>query len=336
MKSVGAPDRSELLRVRSLSVRYRSGRARPTEAVRDVDLEIAAGEAIGILGESGSGKSSLALALLGLLPPNGTIAGGSVVFEGRELLGLGDAALDRLRGDRIAMVFQEPGLALSPFLRVGAQIGDVLRAHHPVSAGAARLRVLELLERVRFAEPASVFRAYPHQLSGGERQRVVIAQALICGPALLIADEPTAALDTVTQAALIELFAALGRLSEMALLFISHDPRLLARVADRILVVYAGRVVEQGPAAELLAAPAHPSPRQLLRCVPPARRETARRAPLHVIPGAPPALAPPPPGCAFEARCPDRLGRCALDDPAVSTLPGGRSVWCWNPAPTTE
>ncbi len=332
MNGDSEPGPERLLEVRSLTVHYRAGRSRPTEAVREVDLEIAAGETVGVLGESGSGKSTLALALLGLLPPGARIEGGSVRFEGRELLDLDERALDRLRGDRVSMVFQEPGLALSPFLRAGIQVGDVLRAHRAVSADAARARVLELFHRVRLEEPESVFRAYPHQLSGGQRQRVVIAQALICGPALLIADEPTAALDTVTQAALVELFAALTRDRAMALLFISHDPQLLARLADRIVVVYAGRIVEQGPAAELLAAPAHPYPRELLRCVPPVRRPAAPRAPLHVVPGAPPDLAPPPPGCAFEARCPDRLSRCKHDTPAVSPLPGDRRVACWNPS----
>lgn len=332
--NMGSDSRTEiasLLRVRCLTVRYDSARARPTEAVREVDLDVEPGETVGVLGESGSGKSTLALALLGLLPSEGRVVAGSVEFEEREILRLGGKALDRLRGDRISMVFQQPGLALSPFLRVGTQISDVLRAHRDVSPRTARDRVLDLLYRVRIEEPESVSRAYPHQLSGGQLQRAVIAQALICDPALLIADEPTAALDTVTQATLIDLLEVLKRELDMALVLISHDLRLLARLADRILVMYAGRIVEEGPAAGLLAGPVHPYPRELLRCLPAAvATGGARRSPLHVIPGAPPSLAPPPPGCAFEARCPDRLDRCASESPSVSKLEDERQVSCWN------
>ena len=323
---------ARLLEVRALEVRYRARDGRAIEAVRGVDLDLAAGEAVGLLGESGSGKSTLGLAVVGLLPPNGSRIAGTVELEGCRLDRLGEAELDRIRGARVAMVFQQPGLALSPFLRVGTQISDVLRAHRPVSAAAARGRALELLRRVRIEEPESVYRAYPHQLSGGQRQRVVIAQALICEPALLIADEPTAALDTVTQAALVELLRSLRAELGMALLFISHDPALLARTCDRIAVMYAGRIVEEAPAGELLAAPAHPYPRELLRCLPAPPLEAARgRTRLHVIPGRPPGLAPPPPGCALEARCPDRLERCAVDDPHPSRPGDRRLVACWNP-----
>ncbi len=330
MESDLNPEPDRLLEVRALSVEYAPERAQPTEALRGVDLDVSSGEVVGILGESGSGKSTLALALLGLLPPEARIPAGSVRFAGRELLGLSDRQLDRLRGDHISMVFQEPGLALSPFLRVGSQICDVVRAHRRVTPDAARRRAVELLRQVRLDDPEAAFRAYPHQLSGGQRQRVVIAQALACGPQLVVADEPTTAVDTVTQAALLDLLASLRRDLGMALLLVSHDPALLARVADRIVVMYAGRIVEEGPAAALLAGPAHPYPRELLRCVAPtARARGGERRPLAVIPGAPPSLAPAPPGCAFDARCPDRLERCGSECPALTPIDEGRRVACW-------
>ena len=321
------PESACLLKVRSLSVCYQAAGSPPVEAVRGVDLEIHRGESVGILGESGSGKSSLVLSLLDLLPATGRVLGGSVTFEGDDLLGLAERELDRIRGDRISIVFQQPGLALNPVLRIGSQVAEVLRAHLEVSAGAARERVLEVLERVQLDDPEAVSHAYPHQLSGGQLQRVVIAQALICRPALLIADEPTASLDSETQAALVTLLRALVSELGMALILVSHDPDLLVGLADRLLVMYAGRIVEAAPAAELLSAPFHPYPRELLRCRPNSRRE----GPLPVIRGAPPGLAPPPVGCAFEARCPDRQDRCSAEEPPSESPGPGRHVLCWYP-----
>jgi oligopeptide/dipeptide ABC transporter ATP-binding protein len=315
-----------LLNVEALSVRYESPRQPAVEAVRSVDLTVRAGEAVGILGESGSGKSTLAVALANLLPPNATLEAGRLSFDGHDLLALDEESLDRLRGDRLSVIFQQPGLALNPLRKVGAQIGDVLRAHRQVSTSTAQARTLELLAEVLFDEPESVAAAYPHQLSGGQQQRVAIAQALICEPELLIADEPTAALDSVTQANLVELFERLSSKLDMALVFVSHDPALLARVADRLVVMYAGRVVEAGPAATLLDSPRHPYPAELMRCV---RQVEDGGAPLYSIPGAPPRLDPPPYGCAFEPRCPRRLERCATEAPLESAH-GGGSSWCWN------
>lgn len=319
---------TRLLTVRSLAVHYRGARRPAVEALRGVDLEVEHGEVLGILGESGSGKSTLAVALTGLLPPNARLTAGQVLFAGRDLLGLDEASLERLRGDRLSIVFQEPGLALNPVLRVGTQITDVLRAHRKVSTAEARQQALGLLGTVRFEEPGSIFAAYPHQLSGGEQQRVAIAQAIICQPDLLIADEPTAALDTVTQASLVRLIARLRSELDMAVIFVSHDPALLAGLADRLLVMYAGKIVESGPSARLFAAPMHPYPAELLRCVPaPTER---REVPLHVIPGAPPRLDPPPPGCAFEPRCSRRLERCAGEVPELTGHGPARAVACWN------
>jgi oligopeptide/dipeptide ABC transporter ATP-binding protein len=323
-------DLDSLLSVRSLTVRYRSA-GRPVEAVRDVDLGLGSGEAVGVLGESGSGKSTLAVAIAGLLPANAELVSGGVAFAQRELLELDDASLDRLRGDRLSIVFQQPGLSLNPVLRVGGQIADVLRAHRAVSPRAARHRALELLDMVRFEEPQAIFSAYPHELSGGQQQRVAIAQALICEPDLLIADEPTAALDSVTQAELIDLLRRLRRELDMALLFVSHDPALLSGLADRLLVMYAGRVVESGPTEALLTRPLHPYPAELLRCVPaPPAAGLERATRLHTIPGAPPRLDPAPPGCAFEPRCPRRLERCAEELPELVSRASLHTVACWN------
>ncbi len=329
MRSHPQRERASLLEVRSLTVHYEREGEVEVEAVRAVDLTIRPGESVGVLGESGSGKSTLAAAIMGLLPPSGATRDGSVHFDGHELVGADQALLDRLRGDRLAMVFQEPGLALSPLLRVGTQISDVLRAHKSVSTEEARQRSLELLDQVRIERPAEVYDAYPHQLSGGQQQRVVIAQALSCSPALLVADEPTASLDTVTQSALVDLLGDLRSSMGMALLFVSHDPRLLRSLADRWVVMYAGRIVEDGPSDALASAPAHPYLRDLLRCVPRPGAD-AVASPTSIL-GAPPSLSPPPPGCAFERRCADRVARCAAEDPAVQAPSEGRRVACWNP-----
>lgn len=327
----GDPQRSSsrLLEASSLCVTYRPHSGPAVEAVRDVDLEILPGEAVGVLGESGCGKSTLARALLGLRAPGAEIRG-RVLFEGKSLLDCSEADLERIRGDRISIVFQEPGLTLNPVRRVGSQVADVLRAHRSVSADEARQSTLELLDRVRLDDPGGVARAYPHQLSGGQRQRIAIAQALICEPALLIADEPTAALDTITQADLIELLAQLRRALGMATLLVSHDPQLLATFADRLVVMYAGRIVETGPLERLFDAPAHPYLSALLRSLPVGRR--GERLPF--IAGSPPSLSPAPAGCAFSERCPDRLERCSSESPTAEQL-DDRRISCWNPHPST-
>lgn len=264
-----------LLAVRDLAVRYRAGAA-PVVAVDGLSLEVRPGEVVGILGESGSGKTSLALAVLGLLPPEGEIAAGSIVFRGRELVGLDERELRRIRGAEISLVFQEPALALHPTRRVGEQIVEVIRAHRPWKKRRAREAAAELLAEVGFRAEDAVYHAYPHQLSGGQRQRIVIAQAVACRPALVIADEPTASLDSTTQKQILDL---LGRLRErfgVALLLVSHDPLVMAEMADRLIVVHAGRLVEEGARAGVMAHPRHPYTEGLLRCLPelPATSET--------------------------------------------------------------
>ncbi len=318
-----------VLRVADLRVGYGAGTGPPTPVLGGVGFELAAGEALGVLGESGCGKSTLCLTLLGLLPPGGEVTAGTVRFEGHDLLALPEARLRRLRGRRLAMIFQEPGLALNPCLRVGEQIADLLVTHRGWRRRRARSAVLELLARVRFADPQRLFRAYPHQLSGGQRQRVVIAQALVCEPALVVADEPTASLDAVTGGELVALLRSLLRDLGTALLFVSHDPAVLASLADRLAVMYAGRLVEVGGRDEVLADPLHPYARALLACAPAAGPDArGRRRPLPTIPGSAPDPAAPPPGCAFEPRCDDRRPECALRPPALARRPGDRRVAC--------
>ncbi len=317
-----------LLRVRDLAVRFAAGDGSAVTVVEDASFDLAAGEVVGILGESGSGKTTLALALLGLLPPGGRTIRGQVVLEERgDLLRIGERRLAAIRGDEISMVFQEPGLSLSPCLRAGAQVADVVRAHRRWSRRRCRRRALTLLEQVGFERPVEIYDAYPHQLSGGQRQRVVIAQALSCEPRVLIADEPTAALDATTQARIVALLRRLKERLGLALVFISHDAALLASLADRLLVMYAGQIVEVGSREQVCREPAHPYARELLRCAPgPVRAEPG--TPLPVIPGAAPDPARWPSGCRFEPRCEDRLPECRRRQPPMLAPAADRSVRC--------
>ncbi|HVV07809.1 ABC transporter ATP-binding protein [Amycolatopsis sp.] len=258
-----------LLEVADLTVQI-GGR----KVLDEVGFTVAAGERLGLIGESGSGKSLTALAVLGLLPEGARVTG-SVRLDGAELLGLGDRALSRVRGERIAMVFQEPLSALNPLMRVGKQIAESLRLHRGVSRKRALAEAVELAAKVGLPDPEQAARAFPHQLSGGQRQRVGIAIALACRPALLIADEPTTALDVTVQAGILDLLGRLVRDEGSALLFITHDLAVLAQVVQRVLVLGGGRVLEDGPLADILRAPAHPSTRTLLEV---ARAGSFRRA----------------------------------------------------------
>jgi len=290
-----------LLSVRGLTTRFRTDRG-PLTAVDDVSFDVAPGETLAIVGESGSGKSVTALSILRLVPnPPGEIAAGQIVFEGQDLLRLRDREMQAIRGDRIAMIFQEPMNSLNPSLTVGLQVAEPMRQHRGLSWAAALDGAKALLQKVQIPDAESRLHTYPHQYSGGMRQRAMIAMALACKPRLIIADEPTTALDVTVQAQILDLLKTLTRESGAALILITHDLGVVARYADRVIVMYAGRVVEQAGAAALYRSPQHPYTRGLLASVP--RLDGPAGEQLVPIHGAPPDLAALPPGCAFAPRC---------------------------------
>jgi peptide/nickel transport system ATP-binding protein len=318
-----------LLEIRDLAVHYDAGAAAPAMALRGVSLEVEPGEVVGLLGESGCGKSTLLLAILGLLPPSARIVRGSVRYRGRELLCLRDSDLRRLRGAEIAIVFQDPELALNPVRRVGSQVAEVVAAHRGQGGRRSREDATAMLAEVGLPEPARLYDAYPHELSGGQRQRVVIAQALACRPSLLLADEPTASLDSTTQAELRALLQSLQARFGLAVLMASHDLGALAALAGRVMVMYAGGLVEGGTPAQVFGDPLHPYTRGLAGAYP--RPATPRRPSLPLgapIPGSPPDPARLEPGCAFEPRCADRRPVCRETAPAETRPAEGRHVRC--------
>jgi peptide/nickel transport system ATP-binding protein len=317
-----------LLSVRDLTVRFATAGG-VVEALSGVGFDVPRGKVVGLMGESGCGKSVTALSIVRLLPePSGRIARGSALFDGADLMSLSERALERVRGKRIGFVFQDPLASLNPVYRVGAQIEEAIRLHEPVSRGEARRRAIELLRRVGVPQPEERIFSYPHELSGGMRQRVMIAIAIACSPALVIADEPTSALDMVTQRQIVLLFHDLVRAQGMSLLLIAHDPALLAELSDEIVVLYGGQVVERGPAARVLAEPAHPYTAALLRSVLPddvgGASRVAPRSQLPTIEGSPPDLRAPPDGCRFRPRCGSALDRCAREAPQLVRLGGAR------------
>jgi oligopeptide transport system ATP-binding protein len=307
-----------LLEVSGLNVAFATedGEVR---AVRDVDLTVAAGEVVGVVGESGSGKTQLFLAAMGLLAANGR-ASGSVRLGGEEILGLPARRLNRIRGARVAMVFQNPMTSLNPYLRVSTQMTEVLRLHRGLSARDARRRAAEMLDLVRIPDAARRLDAYPHELSGGMRQRVMIATALLCRPELLIADEPTTALDVTVQADILDLLAEARWEFGTAIVLITHDLGVVAGLADRVVVTYAGRIVERGPVRDLFHDPRHPYTRALLGCVP--RLDADVPDELPAIPGQPPASGDPARGCAFLGRCAEAGDRCRREEPGLRGLDG--------------
>ncbi len=307
-----------LLAVRGLGVRVAAGAA-TLPVLEDVSFDLDEGELVGLVGESGSGKSLLCLALLGLLPAAARVAAGSALLRGTDLLRLSPARLRERRGRELAMVFQDPASALHPLLPVGTQLAEVLQTHERLGRREALRRAAAALGEVGLSAPEERLRQLPGRLSGGQRQRVMIAMALLCRPALLLADEPTTALDVTVQAQVLELLRALRERHGTAILLVTHDLGVVAGVADRALVLYAGRVVEEAPAAPLFARPAHPYTRGLLACAPRLDDDLAR--PAAAIPGQPPALEERPPGCAFAPRCALAAPRCAAERPAL--LPAG-------------
>jgi oligopeptide/dipeptide ABC transporter ATP-binding protein len=318
-----------LLEVRDLAVEFRTRRG-VVRAVRGLSYTLDAGESLGIVGESGSGKSVSALAVLGLLPKRSAgITAGSIRFRGRELVGAPERELRAIRGSAIALIFQDPLSSLNPVLTIGRQIEEQLRAHGKAADHrAAEVRALELLELVGIPAAARRLRQYPHELSGGMRQRAMIAMALSCDPALLIADEPTTALDVTIQAQILELLEQLRATLGMSILLITHDLGVVAGHTSRVAVMYAGRVVEEGPTEPLLARPAHPYTLGLLRSI--ARLDRPRQATLTPIPGTPPDLASDLRGCPFAPRCPYARERCA-EDPPLGAVEPGREAACWFP-----
>ena len=320
------------LDVEGLHVRTDDG----TPIVTDVSFHVGPGERVALIGESGSGKSVTALAALGLLP-DGLRGQGSVRLGERQLMGLPDRALSRLRGDELAMVFQEPMSALNPLMRVGDQVAEVLQIHRGRSRAAARRQAVELLERVELGDAGSRARAYPHQLSGGQRQRVMLAMAVACDPAVLICDEPTTALDVTVQARMLRLIDTLVRDRDTGLLFITHDLAVVSGLCDRVLVLYGGRVVEEGPTGTVFDAPRHHYTVGLLAAS--AATTDADRRDVHsrlpTIAGAVPAAGAFPSGCVFRSRCP-RADEVCHQVPPLEPLPRDRdrrrSVACWHPA----
>ena len=302
----------------------------PLRAVDGVSFSIAEGGTLGIVGESGCGKSVMSLSIMGLVPsPPGRIERGEIVFEGRDLRRLPDHELRALRGSRIAMIFQEPMTALNPVYRIGDQIGESLRLHRGASRAAARARSIELLELVGIPAPNERVDAYPHELSGGMRQRVMIAMAISCGPKLLIADEPTTALDVTIEAQILELLARLRSEFGMGIMLVTHDLGVVAEFVDEVLVMYAGKAVERAPTALLFERPLHPYTRGLLASVPGVSGEGGARRRLPTIRGVVPDLARLPGGCRFRDRCDYAIDRCAQSEPPLADMGQGRGVACF-------
>ncbi|HMD48150.1 MAG TPA: ABC transporter ATP-binding protein [Bryobacteraceae bacterium] len=316
-----------LLEVAGLRVSYGAGE-RSMLVLRELSFAIRSGEAVGLLGESGSGKTSTALAILGLLPPV-ALADGSVRLRGQELVNASEEEFQHVRGAQISFIPQEPSLSLNPVMRAVDHVAAVVRAH-------TRLSRRERLERAQAAlkliglEDERLHNSYPHQLSGGQQQRVLIAQAMVCRPALVIADEPTGSLDPATEQEVLALLRGLVEQLKVSLFLITHDPRVLGAIADRVMVMYAGRIVESGPASDVLQSPLHPYTRGLLRCLLQSSRDAAQPRDRHVpsIAGPPPDFHQLPPGCSFEPRCQDRMKRCNEAEPSASIL-GAREVSCF-------
>ncbi|MEV6289198.1 ABC transporter ATP-binding protein [Streptomyces sp. NPDC051896] len=314
-----------LLEVRDLHVEFRT-RDGIAHAVNGVSYEVDAGETLAVLGESGSGKSVTAQAVMGILDtPPGKVTGGRILFQGRDLLTLKEEERRKVRGAGMAMIFQDALSALNPVLSVGDQLGEMFVVHRGMSRKDARGKAVELMERVRIPAAAQRVRDYPHQFSGGMRQRIMIAMALALEPALIIADEPTTALDVTVQAQVMDLLAELQREYHMGLILITHDLGVVADVADRIAVMYAGKIVESAPVRDIYKAPAHPYTRGLLDSIP---RLDQKGQQLYAIKGLPPNLMHIPPGCSFHPRCPMARDVCRTDEPPLYEVSGTRGSAC--------
>jgi oligopeptide/dipeptide ABC transporter ATP-binding protein len=330
----GSGVRDPILSVERLTTGFDVG-GRFLPAVIDVSFHLARGETLCLVGESGSGKSVTALSILRLVQPPGRIASGRVLFEGRDLLALAERDLQKVRGAEIALIVQEPMTALNPVFTIGSQIAETLIVHGRATKQTARQRAIELLEAVRVPEPHLRVRDYPHQLSGGLRQRALIAISLACEPALVIADEPTTALDVTIQAQILDLLRDLQRRLGLALLLVTHDLGVVAEMADRVGVMYAGRIVEEAPVGALFGDPRHPYTRGLMASMP----GGARGERLKAIQGSVPPLGELPPGCCFEPRCPDRFEPCTAAHPGFTMFQRGdavQAVKCFLHGPAVE
>ena len=320
-----------LLHVRELRTHFRVDGGELV-AVDGVSFSVDAGRTLGIVGESGCGKSVTALSIMGLIAqPPGRIAGGEIRFEGRDLLKLPAEAMRELRGDRISMIFQEPMTSLNPAFTVGDQIVEVIRRHRRVDAREAKALAIDMLRRVRIPSPEHRYDDYPHRLSGGMRQRVMIAIALACGPRLLIADEPTTALDVTIQAQILDLMRTLREETGTAIILITHDLGVVAEIADEVAVMYSGRIVERAPVRGLFAEPQHPYTIGLLGSIPQLHREQPR---LAAIEGQVPNPLAPVIGCRFHPRCPFAIARCRREEPPLIPIAGSHEAACWR-APLT-
>jgi oligopeptide transport system ATP-binding protein len=321
-----------LLSVEDLRVRFRTDRGH-VHAVNGISFDIAPGETLGLVGESGCGKSVTSLAVLGLLARNGEVTGGRAVFEGRDLIGLSDSQLRRVRGREVGMIFQDPMTSLNPVLTIGRQLREAIETHLGLGRGEATARAAELLDQVGIPSAKARLRDYPHQFSGGMRQRAMIAMALACSPKLLIADEPTTALDVTIQAQILDLLRTLVAEYDSALILITHDLGVVAGMCSRVAVMYAGLLVETGSTDQIFERPRHPYTLGLLTSIP--RLDQARRA-LRPIEGVPPNLAEPPGACPFAPRCAYRVEQSLLAVPPLVEVERGHHVACFNPVPEDE
>jgi len=313
-----------LLEVRHLNTRFDTPEGE-VKAVNDLCFTVGEGETVGVVGESGSGKSQVFLTIMGLLAANGR-ATGSARFRGTELIGLRQEELNRIRGSRIAMIFQDSMTSLNPYLRISRQMTEVLATHRGMGETEARAAAIAMLDRVRIPEARRRFDMYPHEFSGGMRQRVMIAMALLCQPDLLIADEPTTALDVTIQAQILDLMRELKRSSNTAIILITHALGVVAGLCERVLVMYGGRIVEEAPVRDIFYHPQHPYTHGLLRSTP--RLDEASPEELRTIPGQPPNLQRLPPGCAFNERCSWRMERCLVEEPPVREAGEDRRKAC--------
>ena len=316
-----------LLEVNELQTEFRTG-GKTVRAVRGVTFKIEKGETVGLVGESGSGKSVTSLSIMGLIPsPPGRIASGSIKMSGVELVGMPEKEFRKIRGSEMAMVFQDPFSCLNPTMTIGAQVAEPLLLHKSLSRSEAKEKAIQLLTSVRIPSPEIRYKQYPHEISGGQRQRVMIAMAFACNPKALIADEPTTALDVTVQAQILALMSEMQEKTETGILLITHDLGVVAEVCNRVLVMYAGQIVESGTAAQLFKEPKHPYTQGLLASLPHIGGHRSRRLPS--IPGQPPDLANLPPGCPFFARCSQRIaGVCDTIEPGITKFESGQETRC--------